>query len=105
MFSGGKPIARFGASPIFTAPFQSESELMKDPNHGQRRIREVPRSMAYFEAIRFVAHSPGWLVNLLWGSLCIVSAQIIPVAGQIVWMGYGVEVLESLLRGNQHALS
>ncbi len=66
-------------------------------------FEEVPPPvMAYFQAIRFVADSPGWLMNLVWGSLCFASAMVIPVAGQIVWMGYGVEVLESLLRGNAH---
>jgi len=36
--------------------------------------------------------------NLLWGSLALLSAQVIPIVGQVVWFGYQAEVLDELER-------
>ena len=36
--------------------------------------------------------------NLLWGSLALISTQLIPLVGQIVWFGYQAEVLDELER-------
>jgi len=36
--------------------------------------------------------------NLLWGSLALLSTQVVPIVGQVVWFGYQAEVLDDLER-------
>jgi len=36
--------------------------------------------------------------NVLWGSLAFFSASLIPVVGQVMWLGYQAEVLDELER-------
>ena len=58
----------------------------------------APRgSLEYMRAVQYVFESPNWMMNLLWGSLCLLSAQVIPVVGQLLWMGYQFEIVEDLL--------
>ena len=54
-------------------------------------------SMEYMQAVHYVFESPKWMANLLWGSLCILTTQVIPIVGQLVWMGYQFEIVEDLL--------
>ena len=54
-------------------------------------------SLEYMRAVQYVFESPKWMTNLLWGGLCILTTQVIPVVGQLVWMGYQFEIVEDLL--------
>jgi hypothetical protein len=54
--------------------------------------------MRYFESYRYLFHSPKWLANL---GLCIV-ASLVPIAGQMVILGYHFEIIEALhLKGEK----
>lgn len=54
-------------------------------------------AMEYMRAVQYVFESPKWVMNLVWGSLCILSTSIIPIVGQLLWIGYQFEVVEELL--------
>ena len=72
-----------------TSPFQVNQTETKPS--GSRE------SLEYMRAVNYVFESPKWFANLLWGSLCLISTQIIPVVGQLVWVGYQFEIVEELL--------
>ncbi len=72
-------------------PYQASTTDPK-PHLGERE------SMEYMRAINYVTESPKWTMNLLWGSLCILSTQVIPIVGQLLWIGYQFEIVEDLLR-------
>ncbi len=59
---------------------------------------EVRESLEYMRAIHYVFESPKWTMNLLWGSLCLLSTQAIPIVGQLLWIGYQFEIVENLFR-------
>lgn len=54
-------------------------------------------SMEYMRSVHYVFESPKWFVNLLWGGLCLFSTSVIPIVGQLLWMGYQFEIVEELL--------
>jgi hypothetical protein len=51
--------------------------------------------MRYFHAYRFVFESPRWLTNWLVGAVCL----LVPVVGQMVFLGYLFDIIEALHRG------
>ena len=53
-------------------------------------------SMQYMESVRFPTDNEKWVNNLLWGSLCMLSTSVIPIVGQLIWMGYMFEIVERL---------
>ena len=52
--------------------------------------------MQYIKPYTYFVQKEGGTNNLLMGSLCMLSTQIIPIVGQIVLMGYQAEVAEDL---------
>lgn len=55
--------------------------------------------MRYGPALTYFAFKPGTgLANLAYGSLCLLSTQIVPFLGQIILLGYLAEVAEDLDR-------
>ncbi len=52
--------------------------------------------MQYMRSVQYVFESPQWALNLLWGGLAVFSANLIPLVGQLVWMGYAFDVVETL---------
>lgn len=56
--------------------------------------------LRYGESVSFVFDSPNWVMNLVYGGLCFLVSYVIPVVGQLVWMGYVFEIIERLHRGN-----
>lgn len=63
-----------------------------------------PFQFEYLRAYNYIFENPNWGTNVLWGFLCILSSAIIPVLGQLVFMGYQFEVTESLIhtRGTRY---
>ena len=74
-------------------PYESPEQPYYDPQQ-----HAVQDEMHYMQAYKFVFDHPNWVANLLLGTV----AQIIPVVGPIVFMGYVAEVIESLHRYPGH---
>jgi hypothetical protein len=51
----------------------------------------------YFHAYQAVLASPNLMASLLWGSLAVLSSQVIPFIGLMVWTGYLYECIDWLL--------
>lgn len=79
------------------------SELPYEAEPGEPIVEKKPvmepplHEMQYLECYRFVFSSPNWGMNLLLGSVCM----LIPVVGQIVFIGYEFELFEALHRGRR----
>jgi hypothetical protein len=60
--------------------------------------------MEYMRAYNYVFENPNWGMNLFWGFLCLVSTILIPVIGQLIFLGYMFEVIDGLLanRGGRY---
>jgi hypothetical protein len=67
------------------------------PGEGQL-TKPDPFRMQYFQSYRFIFENPGWFMTVVWGFLCMLSTQLIPLVGQMVFAGYECEVLETLHR-------
>lgn len=52
--------------------------------------------MEYVRSYQYIFENPNWMMNVLWGFLCIISTSIIPILGQLVFLGYQYEVIEAL---------
>jgi hypothetical protein len=52
--------------------------------------------MQYMRSYNYIFENPNWLMNVVWGGLCFLSATVIPYVGQLVYLGYQIEVLEAL---------
>jgi type III secretory pathway component EscS len=59
------------------------------------------RGIDYMKSVSFSFSSPEYFKNLAIGAVCILSTLIIPVIGQLVWMGYVFDIVEALHR-NPH---
>ena len=57
-----------------------------------------PVRMQYMLSYKFIFENPDWKMTLLWGTLCLLSTQVIPLVGQLILVGYECEVLEVLHR-------
>jgi hypothetical protein len=55
-----------------------------------------PDRMEYMRAYHFIFENPNWMTNVLWGFLCLLSAGVIPIVGQLVFLGYQFEIVEAL---------
>jgi Protein of unknown function (DUF4013) len=69
-------------------PYQSTSAKPPMPS-GQ---------MEYMRSFHDTIENPNWLANVLFGGLCILSTNVIPIVGQLVLFGYQFEIIESLHR-------
>lgn len=47
-------------------------------------------------SLSFVVENPNWLANVLYTGLCLLSASVIPVLGQLVVIGYQFEIITAL---------
>jgi hypothetical protein len=56
-----------------------------------------PSGLDYMRTYTYLMENPNWVMNVLWGFLCIISTAVIPVLGQLVFMGYQYEVIQTLL--------
>jgi len=75
-------------------PGDPKGELQQaEPTAGTAEV-----GMRYLYAYSYVFESRDWLMNLLWGSLAFLSQSIVPFIGQIVFIGYQFEIVESLHR-------
>jgi hypothetical protein len=54
--------------------------------------------MLYKKPYTYFTNHPGGGKDLLMGSLALLSGMVIPLVGQVVWMGYQAEVVEDLER-------
>lgn len=52
----------------------------------------------YLYVYSYIFENPNWMMNILFGFLCFLSSQIIPIIGQLLFLGYLFEVTESLHR-------
>jgi len=55
------------------------------------------QQMEYFRAYNYIFENPNWVMNVLMGFLCILSTAIIPLLGQLLFMGYQFDVAQGLL--------
>lgn len=58
----------------------------------------APTRLRYLYIYSFLFESPNWKLNLLYGFLCALSAQVVPLLGIMVFLGYSFEVMESFIR-------
>jgi hypothetical protein len=73
-----------------TNPYQATATEPKPP--------AGPRgSMEYMQSFHYLFESEKWIANFLWGGLALLTTSVIPVAGQLVLMGYMFEIVEVLL--------
>lgn len=63
-----------------------------------------PVQMEYLRSYNYIFENPNWMMNVLWGFLCILSSALVPVIGQLLFMGYQYEVIEALClnRGSRY---
>lgn len=73
----------------FTDAYQSPQPLPPKPG---------VRTLQYQEMFAFVFQNPNWMMNLLWGALCVLVAGIIPIVPYMVLFGYQFEIIEALHR-------
>jgi hypothetical protein len=52
--------------------------------------------MEYLRSFNYIFENPNWLMNVVWGFLCQLAGQFIPVVPALVFMGYQYEVIEEL---------
>jgi len=52
--------------------------------------------MAYMRSWNYIFENPNWMMNVLWMGLCFLSTTIIPVAGQLLVVGYLFEIIEAI---------
>jgi hypothetical protein len=52
--------------------------------------------LEYMRAYNYIFENPKWMTNILWGFVCLISTALIPIVGQLVFVGYQFEVLEAL---------
>jgi hypothetical protein len=52
----------------------------------------------YLYTYSYIFENPNWMMTILYGFLCFLSSQIIPMVGQLLFMGYLFDVTESLHR-------
>jgi hypothetical protein len=82
----------FGPSPPSPNPFQASA--VAKPAAAPEPIG--PFTIEYMRSYNYIFENPNWVMNVLWGFLCILSTAVIPILGQLVLMGYQYEVVESL---------
>jgi hypothetical protein len=56
-----------------------------------------PTRIEYMRSYNYIFENPNWAMNVLWGFLCILSSAVIPILGQLVFMGYQYELIHVLL--------
>lgn len=59
-------------------------------------VAGYPDRIDYMRAYNYIFENPNWTMNVMWGFLCLISTTVIPVLGQLVFMGYSYEVIEAL---------
>ena len=52
----------------------------------------------YWHTYAFIFENPKWATNVFYGFLCVLSSQLIPVVGVLLFIGYIFDVAESLHR-------
>ncbi len=55
-------------------------------------------TMEYMRSFHYIFENPNWIKNVLAGAVCILSMNIIPFVGQLLFMGYQYEIVENLHR-------
>src|SRR5262245_14760668 len=92
----------FGPPPASPNPFQASAVSAKPTAAPQGTIG--PFAIEYMRSYNYIFENPNWVMNVLWGFLCILSTALIPILGQLVLMGYQYEVVESLFlaRGTRY---
>ena len=56
----------------------------------------------YLGSCTFVFENPNWLANVLYTALCLLSASVIPILGQLVVAGYQFEIITALHTRSTH---
>ncbi|MEE3371054.1 MAG: DUF4013 domain-containing protein [Planctomycetota bacterium] len=56
----------------------------------------------YLGSCTFVFENPNWLTNVLYTGLCLLSASVIPILGQLVVIGYQFEIITALHTRSTH---
>jgi hypothetical protein len=95
-------MSQFGPPPSSPNPFQAPQF---QPKPAAAPVAATgPFQFEYLRAYNYIFENPNWTMNVLWGFLCLISTQIIPILGQLVFMGYQFEVAEALFvsRGRQY---
>lgn len=80
-------------NPYQASYVQAFEEPLTEPTVDELTYRD---GMEYMQAIKYVFNSPNWIMNLMFGGLCILSTQVIPIIGNVIWWGYQFEIVESL---------
>jgi hypothetical protein len=83
----------FGPPPASPNPFQAPAFATK-PGAVPEAIG--PFTIEYMRSYNYIFENPNWVMNVLWGFLCILSTAVIPILGQLVLIGYQYEVVEAL---------
>jgi hypothetical protein len=88
-------MSQFGPPPSNPNPFQAPPF---EPKPVAAPAAVGPFHFEYLRSYNYIFENPNWTMNVLWGFLCILSSAVIPVLGQLVFMGYQFEVAESLIK-------
>ena len=83
----------FGPPPASPNPFQAPAFAAK-PAAAPEAIG--PFTIEYMRSYNYIFENPNWMMNVLWGFLCILSTSVIPFLGQLILIGYQYEVVEAL---------
>ena len=59
-------------------------------------IPDKQNDLHYLGSCTFVFENPNWLANVLYTGLCLLSASVIPILGQLVVIGYQFEIITAL---------
>jgi hypothetical protein len=67
-------------------------------------LHAPPPAFEYVRMYSYVFDNPNWLMNLVWGALCIISQFLIPIVGPLLLLGYQFEIIDALLasRGQRY---
>lgn len=60
-------------------------------------IGSPPPAMQFFRSYNYIFENPNGWINLLLCGLCLLSTAFVPVVGQLVVLGYTIEILQSLM--------
>lgn len=82
-----------------TNPYEV-SPIHEEPYAVPVKTDGAPWQMQYMESLHYIFRNPNWATNVLMGFLCLLSTQVIPIIGQLVFVGYIYEIVDSLHRTN-----
>lgn len=73
----------------------SYADAYQPPRHVPNEPKPGATTLQYQEMFAYVFQNPNWVMNVLWGSLCLLVAYVIPIVPQMVLVGYQYDIIEA----------